>query len=145
MPLSSLLARGRAGVGWLIGTPATATSIPVRAGFWPASPKSAGATDLNSPHPTAPGSPLGDREVVSSLRGPRGLCRVWGCRCIVRSHPERTAPGDTCTAGACDCFAGGSFAGLFRDSCVRSIPDGPASPSNPHRSGSRAAQTPACL
>lgn len=64
---------------------------------------------------------------------------------VHRSHPERTAPRDACTAGACDCFAGGSSARLFRDSCVRSIPDGPASPSNPHRSGPRAAQTPACL
>lgn len=69
-------------------------------------------------------------------------CGAAGASLSSRAH---AAPRDAGTAGACDCFSSGSSAGLVRDSCVRSIPDGPASPSNPHRSGPRAAQTPACL
>lgn len=71
---------------WFIEILATATFIP-------ASPKSAGATDLNSPHPTASSSPLVDREAVSSLGSPRGLCRVWGCRRVRRTPRCLHGPG----------------------------------------------------
>lgn len=65
--------------------------------------------------------------------------------CVARLHTysecgrgsprAHAAPRDPCTARACAGFACGSSPGLLRDSCARSIPEGPASPSNPHRSG----------